>query len=324
MPRHPRLFLRGATYHVHCRVARGEFVFDDDIEAVGFIDVLRRVRDLDGWTIYAWCLMGNHYHLVLKTRDIDLWRSMARLQGTVSRSFNRRHRILGRLWQSRYRARVIDTDEYFRQVIAYVHLNPVAAGVADDPVQYVHSGHREIIGWCNPHIVDRQAVLRCFDPVDHRNPADDYLHWVRSVAEAKWLDGDVTKLPWWIQANHVDEIADADRHPSATTFDGCELAEERAELELSEFALRFQSISGHVLAELSSRHRSTDQTRGRIEFSTLAVGRYGLRVCDVAALLNKHSTSVTKWLNKGLRLESDGPKFKRRLDKLDSSISRRT
>ena len=81
MQRHPRLSLFGAIYHVYCRVARGEFCFDDDLKAVEFIKTLRRVRDLDGWTIFAWCLMGNHHHLVLKTRDVELWRSMARLQG---------------------------------------------------------------------------------------------------------------------------------------------------------------------------------------------------------------------------------------------------
>ena len=72
MPRHPRLFVPRATYHVYCRVARGEFVFDCDEEAIEFIEVLRRVRDLDGWTILAWCLMGNHYHLVLTTGEVDL------------------------------------------------------------------------------------------------------------------------------------------------------------------------------------------------------------------------------------------------------------
>jgi hypothetical protein len=77
----------------------------------------------------------------------------ARLQGSVARNHNRRHRYLGRFWQSRYRARVIDTNEYFRRVVAYVHLNPVAAGVVDDPAEYPYSGHREIVGVCRPHIV---------------------------------------------------------------------------------------------------------------------------------------------------------------------------
>ncbi len=57
MPRHPRLFLPGAIYHVYCRVGRGEFVFDDEFEAIEFIEVLRKVRDLDGWTI----LKGDTY-----------------------------------------------------------------------------------------------------------------------------------------------------------------------------------------------------------------------------------------------------------------------
>jgi REP element-mobilizing transposase RayT len=61
MPRHSRPFIPGATYHVYCRVARGEFVFDDDVEAIEFVETLREVRDLDGWMVLAWCLMDNHY-----------------------------------------------------------------------------------------------------------------------------------------------------------------------------------------------------------------------------------------------------------------------
>jgi REP element-mobilizing transposase RayT len=60
MPRKPRLFVPGATYHVYCRVARGEFVFDDPNEVAEFVGIAREVRDLDGWKILAWCLMGNH------------------------------------------------------------------------------------------------------------------------------------------------------------------------------------------------------------------------------------------------------------------------
>ena len=324
MPRHPRLFIYGAIYHVYCRVARGEFVFDDDLEAVEFIETLRRVRDLDSWTIFAWCLLGNHYDLVLKTRDVDLWRSMARLQGSVSRSYNRRHRFLGRLWQSRYRARVIDSEDYYRQVIAYVHLNPVAAGVVTDPAEYVYSGHREVIGACRPYVIDRPATLRGFGPFRDLNPAEDYLSWIRSIAEARWAALDVTELPWWTQAKDDDGVANSDRHPTAKTFDGRRLAEERSELDPSDFAFRMERLTGLPLAELSSRSRSANLTRGRIEFATLAVGRYRLKVSDIAALLDKHPNSITKWLNKGLRLEREDPEFKNRLDHLDAAISRQS
>jgi REP element-mobilizing transposase RayT len=322
MPRHPRLFLPGATYHVYCRVARGEFVFDDDYEALEFIETLRKVGDLDGWTVFAWCLMGNHYHLVLKTRQVDLWRSMARLQGTVARGHNRRHRYLGRLWQSRYKARVIDTDEYFRQVVSYVHLNPVAAGVADDPTRYTYSGHREILGLCQPLLVDRQAVLSGFGSGSNPGSVDDYLGWVRMVAEIRWLRGDIVDLPWWIQARSDDEIADAGLHPDATTFDGLSLAEDRRELPPREYAHCFESVSGYSLIELSSSSRSPRHLHGRIEFTTLAISRYGLRVRDVATELSKHRNSVTNWLNHGLLLLSKDQQFVQRLDHLDQLISK--
>jgi len=323
MPRHPRLFIPGATYHVYCRVARGEFVFDDDDEAQEFVETLREVRDLDSWTIYAWCLMGNHYHLVLKTNDVALWRSMARLQGRVSRAYNRRHRFLGRLWQSRYRARVIDTNEFFRHVVAYVHLNPVSAGVVTDPVDYVYSGHREIIGSCKPHVISRRSLLQGFEGHSPQEAIDHYLGWTRAVAEARWAAAGVSELPWWSEARHVDEIADLDHHPQATTFDGRQLAEERRELELTEFVARFESASGHTLSDLSSRYRTVRHVNGRVEFTALAVTRYGFRGCDIAALLRKSGNSVTRWINRGLSCERDNEEFRARLDFLDASISKR-
>ena len=235
MPRHPRLFLPEATYHVYCRVARGEFVFDDDFEAVEFIEALRKVRDLDGWTIFAWCLMGNHYHLV-----------------------------------------------------------------------------------------ERSAVLQTFGFGIGDGSSADYLRWVRSVAEIRRAKTEVAELPWWSQARNVDEIADVDCHPEATTFDGKSLAGNRAELELSEFAYRFESFSGHTIVDLASRSRSKGLTHGRVEFATLAVSRFGFKCCDVAALLNKHGNSVTNWLNQGLHLAGNDPDFNRRLDQLDAAISRAT
>ncbi len=321
MPRHPRLFLPNAIYHVYCRVARGEFVFDEDSEAIEFVEKLCEVRDLDGWSILAWCLMGNHYHLVVKTGTVELWRSMARLQARVSRGYNRRRGYFGRLWQSRYRARLVDTNEYYRQVLAYVHLNPVSAGIVTDPADYRLSGHRELIGLCRPHVVDRRSALVGFDSSSGTSPAEEYFGWVRSVAEAQWTHFDVNELPWWENAKHVDEIADPGRHLTATLFDGRRLAEERFEIELSEFASRFEAVSSHALEDLASRYRKPDQVRGRIEFVTLALPRYGFRGRDVAGLLGKHGNSVTKWLTQGLRLERDDPEFKNRLDRIDAAIS---
>jgi len=91
-----------------------------------------------------------------------------------------------------------------------------------------------------------------------------------------------------------------------------------------EFVARMETAADFSLRALSARSRDRDLTRQRIEFATLAIGRYRLRVCDVAALVRKHPNSVTKWLNKGLRLERCDPEFKARLDDLDAAISKHT
>ena len=138
---------------------------------------------------------------------------------------------------------------------------------------------------------------------------------------ARWAATGVVGLPWWAEAQHVDEIATADRHPRATTFDHQFLAEERSELSLPDFVVRFESASGHRLDDLASRLRTERHILGRIEFSLLAVSRYGFKACDIAALLCKGRNSVTRWLNRGLRDERSDPKFSERIHRLDEEIS---
>ena len=84
---------------------------------------------------------------------------------------------------------------------------------------------------------------------------------------------------------------------------------------------RMETVADLSLADLSSRSRDPALARQRIELVTLAIGRYRLRICDIATLVCKHPNSVAKWLNKGLRLERSDPKFKARLDHLDAAIS---
>jgi REP element-mobilizing transposase RayT len=321
MARKPRLFLPDAVYHVYCRVARGEFVFDDAEEAVEFVEIVRRVRDLDGWKVLAWCLMGNHYHLVVRTASVPLWRSMLRCQADVARGFNRRRRFLGRLWQSRYRARIIDSQDYFRQVVSYVHLNPVAAGVVGDPCDYRNCGHGEILGRREPRLIDVAAVLRGFEGESGEGARQRYLEWVRAVAEARWFAEGVEKLPWWKEANDVDEIITPGRHPEARTFDGRALEDDRLALDLYAFASIFETLSGHAIAELASALRGPDLIRGRVELTTLGVGRYGLRARDIATLIGKHPSSVSRWLNLGRCWERKDSSFRDRLDLLDWQIT---
>lgn len=320
MPRKPRLFLPGATYHVYCRVARGEFVFDDAREANAFVDAARDIRDLDGWRVLAWCIMANHYHLVITTDTVPLWKSMARLQGRVSRNFNKRRRYLGRLWQSRYRARLVDSQDYFLQVVSYVHLNPVAAGIVEDPLDYPQSGHREILGRCPPRLVDVRGALAGFGCRTIREARKAYLAWVQAIAEARGHETKLSALPWWAGARHVDEIVGENQHSDAMTYDGLPLENGRPTMEIDEFMNRFEASSGRNIAELSSRRRTDDLIRGRVELTLLAVGRYGFQSAIVAKLVDKDRSSLTRWLNLGLRLYREDHTFRDRIDDLDRQI----
>ena len=162
MPRAPRILIEGGLYHVYNRFARGEEVFADPEEAVAFLDLLRELKERDDLQVLAWCLLSNHYHLAVRTSAVPLSRTMRTLQGGFAKAFNRRWKRSGPLWRSRYQARLVDNQRYFEQLIFYIHLNPVRAGLVEDPIGYVFCGHRELLGKVNDPLLDVDDALLSF------------------------------------------------------------------------------------------------------------------------------------------------------------------
>ena len=146
MPRPDRIFVEGGFYHVYNRLGRGERVFEQEKEAAAFVGLLRDVAERDGLTVFAWCLLSNHYHLAVRTGVIPLDRPMRSLQQRVTRGVNLRRRVYGPLWQGRYRAKLVKDQRYLDQLLIYIHLNAVTAGIVDDPADYRWSGHCELLG----------------------------------------------------------------------------------------------------------------------------------------------------------------------------------
>lgn len=296
MARSPRLFIPDAVYHVYCRTARGEMVFSNPDEAREFVDVLADVKRLHGFEVLAWCLMGNHYHVVIRTRRFPLWRSMARIQSRVARGHNRRRRILGRLWQSRYKARVVLNDIYYRQLLAYVHLNPVAAKLVVDPAAHPWSGHSALIGQVPATLVDVGPALVGFGETLQES-RQAYLEQIRLVAEARWLDAGVRKLPWWEKVSNDDQLIEEEDAQDAVDFRGEAVfcaPSNRIDLELA--ASLVCEATGSSIADLSGRSTSVDISLVRKALATLAVNHLGHSVADVAGLLRKHPGSVSRWL----------------------------
>ena len=127
MARPLRVEFDGAIYHVTSRGNAREDIFDDDGDRKAFLEVLGKVVNRFNWLCHAYCLMNNHYHLVIETPEINLPKGMRQLNGIYTQLYNRRHRTVGHLFQGRYKAILIQKESHLLEVCRYVVLNPVRA-----------------------------------------------------------------------------------------------------------------------------------------------------------------------------------------------------
>jgi len=132
MARPLRIEYEGAVYHVTSRGnARADIYLSDDDREM-FLDVLGHVVERFGWVCHAWCLMTNHYHLMIETPQPNLSRSMRQLNGVYTQKFNRKHGRVGHILQGRFKSIVVDRDAYLLELSRYIVRNPVAAGMVED------------------------------------------------------------------------------------------------------------------------------------------------------------------------------------------------
>jgi len=146
MSRPLRIEFPDARYHVTARGDRREAIFEDDSDRRMFLATLAQVVGRFNWVCHAWCLMDNHYHLLIETPDANLSRGMRQLNGVFTQTSNRRHRRVGHLFQGRFQAILVDSDAYLLELSRYVVLNPVRAGIINDPADWPWSSYRASAG----------------------------------------------------------------------------------------------------------------------------------------------------------------------------------
>jgi len=146
MARPLRIEYGGAVYHVTSRGDRQETIFDDDQDRTAFLNILGEVVSRFRWRCHAYCLMGNHYHLMIETPEANLTKGMRHLNGVFTQWSNRRHKRSGHLFQGRYKAILVDRDAYFLELGRYIVLNPVRAAMVKHPRLWAWSSYGATIG----------------------------------------------------------------------------------------------------------------------------------------------------------------------------------
>jgi REP element-mobilizing transposase RayT len=140
VPRILRSHLDDGFFHVTARGNRGSMVFVDDLDRIDFLQLLRTTRKRFEWRCLAHCLLGTHYHLIIEASQENLSSGMQRLNGVYARRFNRRHGYRGHVFEDRFASFVIEDEPHLQAAVAYVHQNPVRAGLCNRAEEWRWSG----------------------------------------------------------------------------------------------------------------------------------------------------------------------------------------
>ena len=191
MSRPLRIEFKNAWYHVMNRGRRGEDVFLDSTDYQRFIALILETSEMWGLRVAAFCLMPNHYHLLVQTPEGNISRCLRHINGVYTQRFNHRHKVDGQLFRGRYKSILVEADSYLLELVRYIHRNPVRAGLTDHPGRYQWSSYKGYLSqnkkwdW-----LYKDFVLSMFS-ADPRQGISEYRRFMEkedSGEIVKWLD----------------------------------------------------------------------------------------------------------------------------------------
>jgi REP element-mobilizing transposase RayT len=295
-------------------------IFFNDFDRHDFVERLAELSDDGAMDIYAWALLPNHFHLLCKTRNRPLPSSMRKLLTGYVVNFNRRHRRHGHLFQNRYKSIVCQEDLYFKELVRYIHLNLLRAGLVDDLNKLADSpwsGHSALMGKCKRPWQDTDYVLSQFGQA--RICRRNYLQFVqRGVSRGRRPElvggGLIRSLGGWSevlalrrkeQKTKYDQriLGDSDFVQDVTTGlddlvkQNLRLSGQRIDIDgLAVKVCRQYEIS---LGELCSGSRRQSVVQARAVLSWIAVRELGYSGAEVARYIGVTNSCVTRIVASG-------------------------
>jgi len=179
MARPLRLQIAGEFFHVLARGNARQPIFLDDVDRTVFLETLDAVVNRWGLRCHAYCLMGNHYHLLLQPSEPNISSGLRQLNGVYGQAFNRRHGRVGHVFAGRFKGLLVGRDSYLVQITRYLALNPVRAGLVAMPAAWPWSHHRAMAGIAPPiPFLIRDEILKYFDAGDRAAAEEGYRRFV--------------------------------------------------------------------------------------------------------------------------------------------------
>ena len=143
MPRQARKKSENGIYHIMLRGINQQQIFEDEEDYAKFLDILKECKEISEYKVFAYCLMGNHIHLLVKEGTENLEQMFKRICGRFVYWYNTKYRRVGHLFQDRFKSEPVDSERYFFTVLRYIHQNPVKAGICKRVEDYIYSSYSE-------------------------------------------------------------------------------------------------------------------------------------------------------------------------------------
>lgn len=160
MPRRGRKKSKTGIYHIVLRGINRQTIFEDKQDAIRFLETMKKYKEVSGYKIYAYCLMSNHIHLLLKEELEELGVIMRRIGASYVYWYNKKYNRCGHLFQGRFQSEVVENDQYLLTVLRYIHQNPIKAKIVNNIEHYKWSSYFEYLQ--TNTIVDTNFMLNLF------------------------------------------------------------------------------------------------------------------------------------------------------------------
>ena len=328
MPRQARIDAPGALHHIIIRGIERKAIFKDNADRANFLERLGRIISETETGCYAWVLMTSHVHLLLKTGLAPIATVMRRLLTGYALSFNHRHRRHGQLFQNRYKSFLCEEDVYLKELVRYIHLNPLRARMVKDLKalkKYRWCGHSALMGKAEAIFQDTAYVLKLFDQSfkQARRAYEGYVS--KGVKQGRRPDliggGLLRSVGGWAKLRGFRDIGvrikGDERILGSSDFVERVLKEADEQLE-EKYRLQVRVISLQALVEkvahyykidpgnLKSASKERPVTKARRALCYIAVRKLGYKCTDVTKTVDIRAVTVSKAVSLGSKLSEIG------------------